>query len=393
MQIPESLLGGLSPEHFLRDYWQKKPLLIRQALPGFRSQLSGDELAGLSLEPEVESRLVMERHGEWPWQVIHGPQDEAVYGRLPDSHWTLLVQEVNRHVPEVAELFDLFAFIPAWRLDDIMISYAEDQGSVGPHVDNYDVFLLQAEGSRRWQISPQREVHDEDLIPDIEMRILREFQATEDWILEPGDMLYLPPNVPHHGVAQGECITYSVGFRAPTVHQMWGHYLEYLLQTTADRFYSDPGLQPTAQAGRIDTTALDRIRGMIRELPMEDERIDDWFGRFITDPVRGIGPEPMETPLSEQAFIQMSKNGEALYRSEETRFAYLESDAGPRLFINGQAVTVDGISPQLVRLIADRRHYTAPELAPFLSGEDLAFLTGLCSQGFLGWLEESDGGD
>jgi len=394
MQIPETLLGGLSPEAFLRDYWQKKPLLIRQALPGFHSHLSGDELAGLSLEPEVESRLVIEKHYERPWQVVHGPQEEAIYGRLPDSHWTLLVQELNRHIPEVAELFDLFAFIPAWRLDDIMVSYAEDQGSVGPHVDNYDVFLLQAEGSRRWQISSEKRVTDEQLIPDIEMRIMREFRAEEEWLLEPGDMLYLPPNIPHFGVAQGACITYSVGFRAPTLHQMWGHYVEYLLQTTADRFYSDPDLQATRHPGQIDPASMEKIRTMIHELPMDDAAIDQWFGRFITDPVRGIGPEPLETPLTAETLLRSLRGGEELYRSEETRFAYFETDSGPQLYINGRLVCVDGISPDLLRLIADRRHFAADELSPYLGGEDLAFLAGLCSQGYLDCLEETDeGGD
>ena len=394
MLIPQTLLGGLTPEAFLRDYWQKRPLLIRQALPGFRSHLSGDELAGLSLEPEVESRLVIEKDGERPWQVIHGPQEEAVYGKLPDSHWTLLVQEMNRHLPEVAELFDLFAFIPAWRLDDIMVSYAEDQGSVGPHVDNYDVFLLQAEGTRRWQICGQRQVLDEELIPDIEMRIMRQFQAEEEWLLEPGDMLYLPPNVPHYGVAQGECITYSVGFRAPTLHQMWGHYLEYLLQNTPDRFYTDPGLPPSNHPGHIDDQAMDKVRELIRALPMDDAHIDDWFGRFITDPVRGVGPEPYDPPLGADALLQVLRAGEPLYRSEETRFAYFESAQGPRLYINGRRIDdTEAVSPGLLRLIADRRHYDMDELSPYLEGSELAFLMRLCNQGYLGWLEEMDDGD
>lgn len=394
MQIPETLLGGLTPEAFLRDYWQKRPLLIRQALPGFRSHLSGDELAGLSLEPEVESRLVIEKDGERPWQVIHGPQDEAVYGELPDNHWTLLVQEVNRHLPEVAELFDLFAFIPAWRLDDIMVSYAEDQGSVGPHVDNYDVFLLQAEGTRRWQISAQQQVNDEDLIPDIEMRIMREFHAEEEWLLEPGDMLYLPPNVPHYGVAQGECITYSVGFRAPTVQQMWSHYLEYLLQHIPDRFYTDPDLQASNHPGRIDGQAMDKVRELIRVLPTDDARIDDWFGRFITDPVRGVGPEPLDPPLQAEELRKLLRDGETLYRSEETRFAYFESPDGPHLYINGQRVDAPGSTePELLRLIADRRHYDMDDLSPYLTGPNLDFLMQMCNQGYLGWLEEIDDGD
>lgn len=385
MRIPDSLLGGISPDTFLREYWQKKSLLIRQALPGFQSPISADELAGLSLEAEVESRLVIEKGFDAPWKVLHGPQQEAIYQQLPDSHWTLLVQEVNRHVPQVAELFDLFAFIPTWRLDDIMVSYAEDQGSVGPHVDNYDVFLLQVEGNRHWQIGQAKPVRETDLVADIEMRILREFEAEDAWLLEPGDMLYLPPGVPHHGVAQGECMTYSIGFRAPTLHQMWSHYVESLIQTTADQFYADPDLTLTERPGEISASAMDRVREMVRTLPLDDASIDNWFGQFITDPVRGLGPEPVEPPLSEQAFLALLRENAMLTRSEDTRFAYRQTADGPRLYINGHAIVVDGVDAELVRLIADQRRFTLAELSPYLEGEERAFLTGLYNQG---WLEE-----
>lgn len=382
----QSLLGDITPETFLRDYWQKKPLLVRQALPNFRGHLSGEELAGLALEEEVESRLVIEKAGERPWQVKHGPLEEADFLATPETHWTLLVQEMNRHLPEVAELFDYFAFLPSWRLDDIMVSYAADQGSVGPHTDHYDVFLLQAFGTRRWQISSQS-VSDADLIPDIEMRIMREFEAEQEWLLEPGDMLYLPPGLPHYGVAQGECMTYSVGFRAPTLHQMWSHFLEYLMQHSEDRFYTDPDLAAVDQPGRLTPQALQRMHDMVRSLPLDNETLDDWFGRFITDPVRGVGPEPLEAEVGLEAFLEPLQAGETLYRSEETRFAYYLADGDLHLYINGEAWPHDRVTPALIRLIADRRHYDASDLLPFDTNPDRSFLLKLYQQGLVAYLE------
>lgn len=339
MSQAEILFGSLSTEDFMRDYWQKKPLFVKQALPGFRSLLSGDELAGLALEEDVESRLVIEKGGTEPWQVIHGALDESLFTTLPESHWTLLVQEVNRHVPEVAKLLGRFDFIPSWRLDDIMVSYAEDQGSVGPHTDNYDVFLIQAEGKRRWQISSQQ-VTDEDLIPDIGMRIMGNFVSEQEWILEPGDMLYLPPNVPHHGVALGDCITYSVGFRAPTRTGMWQHYQDYISESVTDEFYRDPDLQATKRPGLISSQARDRIRELIRSLPHEDELIDDWFGHFISEPMRGSGPYPPEILLDARGFEQAMQQASICYRSEDTRFAYFDDENGFRLYINGEQISI-----------------------------------------------------
>ncbi|MBD3671081.1 MAG: cupin domain-containing protein [Gammaproteobacteria bacterium] len=382
----KTLLGDISPDTFLRDYWQQKPLLVRQALPGFQGHLSGEELAGLALEEDVESRLVIEQDGERPWQVKHGPLEEADFLNTPDSHWTLLVQEMNRHLPEVAEMFDYFAFLPSWRLDDIMISYADDQGSVGPHVDNYDVFLLQASGTRRWQISNQV-IDETDLIPDIEMRIMQGFEAEQEWLLEPGDMLYLPPRLPHYGVAQGPCITYSIGFRAPTLHQMWSHFIEYLQQLGEDSFYRDPDMAAVDQSGRITPQAQRRVHEMMRSLPLDNETLDEWFGRFITDPVRGVGPEPLSEDITMEQFLAPLHAGESLYRSEETRFAYYLADGDIRMYINGQHWDHKGVSPSLIRLIADRRHYTADDLAGFTTQFDQAFLLNLHQQGLLGYLE------
>lgn len=389
MSQAEIVFGGLSMDDFMRDYWQKKPLFVKQALPGFQPFLSGDELAGLALEDEVESRLVIEKDGTEPWQVIHGPLDESRFASLPESHWTLLVQEVNRHVPEVATLLDRFNFIPAWRLDDIMVSYAEDQGSVGPHTDNYDVFLIQAEGKRRWQISSQQ-VTDADLIPDIGMRIMGNFEPEQEWVLEPGDMLYLPPNVPHHGVALGNCMTYSVGFRAPTRTGMWQHYQEYISESASEAFYADPDLQATQRPGLISSQVRDRIREIIRSLPQEDELIDDWFGRFISEPMRGSGPCPPETPLDAGGFEQAMQQAGICYRSEDTRFAYFDDKNGFRLYINGERIRHPGLTKELGGYIADYRQYHYGMLTPFFEAGQGAFLSDLYNQGYLYLILDED---
>ncbi|MDH5183320.1 MAG: cupin domain-containing protein [Gammaproteobacteria bacterium] len=382
----------MSPEEFLRDYWQKKPLLIRQALPGFTPHFSADELGGLALEEEVESRLVIEKDGSEPWQVIHGPLKESLFSTLPPSHWTLLVQEVNRHVPEVTELFELFNFIPAWRLDDIMVSYAEDQGSVGPHTDNYDVFLLQAEGKRHWQIS-QQTVTEDDLIPDISMRIMADFKAEQEWLLEPGDMLYLPPNVPHHGVAQGECMTYSVGFRAPAKTGLWQHYVDATCACVAEELYRDPDLTATQNPGLIDLKARKRIRDVIRAIPTSDEDIDSWFGGFITEPMRGVGPIPLDVPLSTVAFIAQLQDYGECWRSEETRFAYFNDNKGFRLFIHGEEIQHPALTPELGKLIADQRHFSLHKLQDYLHSAQVEWLCWLYNFGYLYFLDDDDDTD
>ena len=195
--------GELSVEVFLNQYWQKKPLLIRQAFPGFVCPIDANELAGLACEEHVESRIVLENDQGRPWQCRMGPFDESDFASLPPTHWTLLIQGLNNWVPDISDLLNYFRFIPNWHLDDIMASYAPDQGSVGPHFDFYDVFLLQAEGKRRWKIGNTCTA-DTARLEGTDLRILKEFETQTEWLLEPGDMLYLPPQIAHYGVAEGE---------------------------------------------------------------------------------------------------------------------------------------------------------------------------------------------
>lgn len=372
MPGPEQFLGGVTPAQFLRDYWQKEPVLIRQAIPGFETPLSPDELAGLACEDGIESRLVLEKDGAHPWQLEHGPFPEERFTHLPATHWTLLVQECNKYVPELALLLERFNFIPSWRIDDVMVSYAPAHGSVGPHVDQYDVFLLQAYGRRRWQISTQP-VATDNVLPDTELCIMRDFLPEQEWVLEPGDMLYLPPGIAHYGVALDECMTFSIGFRAPSAAEILTDFTEYVHQglSETDR-YTDPDLRVPVHPGEISPTARARVRAMLRDRLADDAYVDDWFGRFITEPHVGQSVAPPEVLLDVDAFKARLLSEGVLLRSEYCRFAYIAADDGVRLYVDGDDIA---LPPQLAfaaPLLSDRRRYVDTELAAHL--DDAAFL-------------------
>jgi len=277
-----TILGDISVDEFLAEYWQQKPLLIRNALPGFTSPISPDELAGLALEDEVESRIVVEA-GISPWELRCGPFDENDFQQLPDSHWTLLVQAVDLWVPDVAQFLEHFRFLPPWRLDDIMVSYAPLGGSVGPHFDYYDVFLLQAEGQRRWQIGSYCDQHTPTR-QGTPLRILQEFTSVDEWTLGPGDMLYLPPRIAHWGVAENDCLTYSVGFRSPTLSDILGDLATELMAQGNDSHYRDPTLTPTMATESIDPKFIEQVQGMLHQLADNRDLLADWFARYMTAP-------------------------------------------------------------------------------------------------------------
>ncbi|WP_027328990.1 cupin domain-containing protein [Marinimicrobium agarilyticum] len=326
--MPLTHLGELPIEDFLRDYWQKKPLLIRDAFPNFESPLDGDELAGLALEEEIESRLVLE-HGKTPWELRQGPFEEEAFGQLPESHWTLLVQAVDQWVPEVQELLSDFRFLPDWRLDDIMVSYATDQGSVGPHFDYYDVFLLQGAGKRRWRIGQ----HCDSRSPRVEgtpLNILKDFYPKEEWVLGPGDMLYIPPGIAHWGTAQGDdCITYSIGFRAPSVADIFTELSQDIAsRLTNDQRYRDPAEPLGATPGEIPPQTLETLRSLVQE-QLTDSALADWFGRYMTLPKY---PE-LEPEEGEGGRWQ---DFEQLERHPTSRFAYTADASEARFYVDGE---------------------------------------------------------
>nr|WP_298140730.1 cupin domain-containing protein [uncultured Pseudomonas sp.] len=383
---PLQLLGGLSAREFMRDYWQKKPLLVRQAIPGFESPISPDELAGLALEEEIESRLVIE-HGAHPWELQRGPFAEETFATLPERDWTLLVQAVDQFVPEVAELLEQFKFLPKWRIDDVMISFAAPGGGVGPHFDNYDVFLLQGFGKRRWQIG-QMCNSDSPLLAHADLKILAEFAKTEEWVLDPGDMLYLPPLLAHCGTAEDDCMTYSVGFRAPSAAEVLTHFTDFLGQFLPDEErYSDAGAQPTEDPTQIQRDALDRLKALLNEHMSDERLLMTWFGQFMTEPrypelIAGI-------EIDEEAFLGSLEDGAVLIRNPSARMAWSEVGDDLVLFASGQSRLLSATLRELLKLICSADALHIANLGPWLvDDEGRNLLVELVKQGSLEFADE-----
>jgi len=384
--IPLQVLGGISARQFLRDYWQKKPLLIRQAIPEFQSPISPDELAGLSLEEEVESRLVIER-GDRPWELRRGPFNEDTYQQLPEKDWTLLVQAVDQLVPDVADLLEHFRFLPNWRIDDVMISYAAPGGGVGPHYDNYDVFLLQAHGKRRWRIGQMCD-SDSPLLPHDDLRILADFQGTYEWVLEPGDMLYLPPRLAHFGTAEDACMTYSVGFRAPSAAEVLTHFTDFLAQFLPDEErYGDADLQPVEDPFEIQRDALERLKGLLAEHMGDERLLLTWFGQFMTEPRYPERVEGAELALAD--FLSAIRDGAVLVRNPSARLAWSEVDIGLLLFASGQSRLLPAGLRDLLRLVCSADALHVDNLSPWVDNEDArTLLWELVKQGSLEFADE-----
>lgn len=363
----ETLLGGLSAETFLRDYWQRKPLLIRQAFPGFESPLSPDELAGLALEDEIESRIVLE-HGAHPWELRRGPFTEEDFRTLPERDWTLLVQSVDQFVPEVGELLKAFRFLPSWRLDDIMISYAAPGGSVGPHYDNYDVFLLQGHGRRRWKLG-QMCTDGSPMLDNPDLKILAQFTTEQEWVLEPGDMLYVPPGLAHHGVAEDDCMTYSVGFRAPSHQEILVHFTDFLAQYATDQQrYGDAGMQPPADPAALDDAALDRLQEIVRQAAEDRDALAVWFGRFMTEPRY---PERVQTQEIEPGELEsLLQQGYGLIRNPSARLAYRVEEDTLVLFASGEHCLLPASLLPRVRLLCNEDYLDADTLLSWRAEQD-----------------------
>ncbi len=350
---PNALLGGLSPSAFMRRHWQRKPLLIRQAMPRVAPPVSRSELFALAARDDVESRLVA--HTEGAWSLRHGPFARRALPRLSSPGWTLLVQGLDLHVDAARAMLDAFRFVPDARLDDLMVSYASDGGGVGPHMDSYDVFLLQVAGRRRWRVG---RVTDDTLVPGAPVKLLRNFVPEAQWLLEPGDMLYLPPRWGHDGAAEGECMTCSIGFRAPLRGPLGAELIHRMADAVEagedERLYRDSASGATLHPGRIpaalQTFAADAVR---RALSPEDA-LARALGEWLTEPKPLVSFE-MGDALPQARGVMLDRR---------TRMMY---DDG-HVFINGEAFRASGRDARLMHDLADRRQLAAGDFARLSAG-------------------------
>lgn len=343
-----SLLGGLTPTQFMRRHWHKKPLLVRGAVAGIAPVMSRSQLFDLASRDEVESRIVSQERGAW--RIRRGPFGRRAIPPVSRPQWTLLVQGVDLHDGRAHDLLQQFTFIPHARLDDLMVSYATDGGGVGPHFDSYDVFLLQVQGKRRWRIGRQTDLTLRD---DVPLKVLANFAPEEEHVLEPGDMLYLPPRWAHDGIAEGECQTYSIGFRSPSRGELARALLERLAEDApdiaGDALYRDPS-QPATQApgevpGELRAFASDALAAALRE----PHAVDRALGEYLTEPKAHVWFESGDAEPSIDGGVVLDRRTRMMYDARH-------------VFINGESLRAGGRDATLMRLLADSRRLPAKSI-------------------------------
>lgn len=339
----------------MRRHWQRRPLLVRGAFARFDDPLSRSEVLALAGSRDAVSRLVVKRGARW--SVEHGPIPPSRFKQLPSRDWTVLVQDTNHFSGRAAQLLACFDFVPHARIDDVMVSYAAPGGGVGPHVDSYDVFLLQGRGRRRWQVSGQK---DHSFVPGLDLKILRRFVPEREWILEPGDMLYLPPGIAHHGVAETECLTWSIGFRAPADREIVAAFLDYLHEHIEPRGqYRDPGAAPARHPAEIPAALVAHAARALRSIRWTARDVREFAGCFLSEPKAHVYFKPPRRPLARAEFERRAaRSGLALDRK-----ARLLTSTG-RFFLNGEAVEVPRGARALLRRLADERTLAGPIEGP-----------------------------
>lgn len=364
----------ITVDEFLADYWQQKPLLLRNAFPGYQTPVTADELAGYACEDDSNARMVLESCGERPWSVEYGPFAEDRFASLPESGWSLLVSDMERHVPEIKQLQQQFDFIPDWRFDDVMISYAPNGASVGAHVDRYDVFLLQLQGQREWMIS---ENFAAEYLADTDLEILASFNAEQQWVLEPGDMLYLPPGVAHHGIARGECMTGSIGFRTPASDQLTSEFMEHLCQHAKPEQYRDAGMKRQSHHAEISQQSLAKIREMISTIAdYDDNTLLRWFGEYISE---HRGNDIVENDVS------ITENPARLTHNPAMKFLFSAHEDTATLFVDGNSFDV---SRQFAERVCQHDTIEREDIEQHMQTQDHAVLADLVNKNYLVAVDE-----
>jgi 50S ribosomal protein L16 3-hydroxylase len=346
MNSPLPLLNGLTPAKFLADYWQKKPLLIRCAIPEFKGLLTPNELAGLACEEDVQARIITQK--KEAWQVRLGPFDEADFAKLPAKDWTLLVQSVNHYLPEASDLLGLFGFIPHARLDDLMVSYAPKGGGVGAHVDSYDVFLLQGSGKRNWKISAPKDL---SLLENQPIKVLKNFKTEQEWTLEAGDMLYLPPQIAHWGISESDdCMTYSIGFRAPKLKELQHEFLNFLQDNlNTEGLYKDADLSLQHHAAEISDAMIAKVDAALRGIVWNKDNVADFLGKYLTEPKLDVVFEP-NRKISKAEFCKELAQ-KTLFLSLKSQMLFTKN----QFYLNGEKLTVSTEIVAIMKEFSDKK--------------------------------------
>jgi 50S ribosomal protein L16 3-hydroxylase len=342
------ILGKTSVNDFLKNYWQKKPLLIKNAIPNFVSPITESDLCIIAQNEEAVSRLI--EHKQGIWQVKYGPFKKSDLPKKTNIPWTILVQNINHYFPFAESFLNLFKFIPYARLDDLMISYATKKGSVGPHFDSYDVFLFQAQGAREWKISDQKKF---TLDKKSSIKIITNFKSKNSWVLKPGDMLYLPPNIGHWGISQSDdCVTYSIGFRAPGTFEIQSKFLDFIqdhLITNENEIYKDPNLTPQKNPAEISSNMTKAMRNIVDRLRWDKSSINHFIGQLLSEPIESSIFETRK-PLSLKAFEKRIVN-KTLKLNSKTRMLFIKNN----FYVNGEFIKIDKkYTPFLKQLANDR---------------------------------------
>ncbi|WP_162844033.1 cupin domain-containing protein [Sinobacterium caligoides] len=353
----------------MSEYWQKKPLLIKNAFPDWQPLISPDELAGLALEDFIESRILVGNAKFDSWQLEHGPFNEERFANLPKKHWTLLVQGVDQWSEPVADLLEEFRFAPNWRVDDVMISYAVDDASVGPHFDNYDVFLIQGLGKRRWQVGGKCD-DNTPLKEHPQLKILADMETENDWILEEGDMLYIPPCYSHWGRAIGESMTYSIGYTTPTNSDIIGHLCnDYLSRCSDKERYTDPELEVTENPGEITEAALDKVKRILLSIADDETQLARAFGEMVTEAKNPDLFSPAE-PISQAEMLDLIDSSSMIARNNCSKLSYFNLKDTCLLFVDGQSFDCNTQgSIQIAKQLADSGGLIIEEMYEQLNDE------------------------
>ncbi|NRA44950.1 MAG: cupin domain-containing protein [Oligoflexales bacterium] len=386
---------GMEVNVFLREFWQKKPLFIKGGLKNFSSPFSENELAGLACEEGFESRLVIEQ-GKVPWELKSGPFDEDTLTSLPKNNWSLLVQDVDKWVSELSELKSFFRFVPDWRFDDIMVSYSPQGGSVGAHLDHYDVFLFQVTGKKRWSIeSKARQKGDDAFLSGIELRQLERFEPDHEFILEAGDLLYLPPRCAHHGVTLDPGMTFSMGFHAPSYRELLKAHLEYCIsQIDEDERLSDPDLQQAHHPAEISSATLQKVSLLLKQLSSAYEGLPHWLGVLLSSPKGqhsgGYGAVPPSQPYTWEACERELRSCPYLTRDESCRMHFIEQEHGLLVFVNGIEMMCPTNFLNFVRLISGSYVIEGNQVLDEIRKEPSCreFFLELLNQGYFYWNQE-----